>query len=138
MAAKNPFQTTLIAPCGMDCAICMAYLREKNHCDGCYSANCSCRRYCTIATCEHVRDRYRHTCEKYPCRRLTQLDKRYRTKYGMSMVENLNTIREHGIRAFVRIERERWTCKECGGVINVHTSRCASCGKERDDHNNFN
>jgi len=26
---ENLFRTTLIAPCGMDCAICIAYLREK-------------------------------------------------------------------------------------------------------------
>ena len=25
----------LIAPCGMNCGICMAYLREKNKCPGC-------------------------------------------------------------------------------------------------------
>lgn len=132
MAQRNPFRTTLIAPCGMDCAICMAYLREKNHCDGCYSANCACRRHCTIYSCEEVRDRYRHTCEKYPCRRLAQLDRRYRTKYGMSMLENLEAIKEHGIRAFVKKERERWTCSGCGGVINIHRWRCSSCGKERE------
>lgn len=26
---------SLIAPCGMNCSICMAYLREKNKCPGC-------------------------------------------------------------------------------------------------------
>ncbi|MDD5456566.1 MAG: hypothetical protein PHV30_05985 [Candidatus Margulisbacteria bacterium] len=25
----------LIAPCGMNCAICLGYLREKNKCPGC-------------------------------------------------------------------------------------------------------
>lgn len=133
MARKNPFRTTLIAPCGMNCAICMAYLREKNHCDGCYSANCACRRHCTIFTCEQIQDRYHHTCEKYPCKRLKQLDTRYRAKYGMSMLENLDAIREHGIRAFVKAERERWTCRSCGGTINVHRGRCASCGREREE-----
>lgn len=28
MAAQSPFKTTLNAPCVMDCAICMAFLRE--------------------------------------------------------------------------------------------------------------
>ncbi|HOX34601.1 MAG TPA: DUF3795 domain-containing protein [Methanoregulaceae archaeon] len=130
MAGKNPFRTTLVAPCGMDCAICMAFLREKNRCGGCYSANCSCRRHCTIAACEHIRGRYRHGCGSFPCRRLKQLDKRYRTKYRMSMLDNLAAIREHGIRAFVRSERERWTCTACGGTINVHRHHCSSCGKE--------
>ena len=29
------FDPDLIAPCGMNCNICMAYLREKNKCPGC-------------------------------------------------------------------------------------------------------
>ncbi len=42
MAVKNPFKTTLIAPYGMNCAICMAFLREKNHCNGCYAPDRRC------------------------------------------------------------------------------------------------
>jgi hypothetical protein len=130
MAAKDPFRTTLIAPCGMDCAICMAYLREKNRCRGCYTANRMGRRHCTIAACTQVRNRYRHDCDEFPCRRLKQLDTRYRAKYHMSMLENLAAIKMDGIRAFVKSERERWTCRDCGGTIDVHRYRCSACGKE--------
>lgn len=131
MAPKNPFKSTLIAPCGMDCAICMAFLRDRNTCNGCYSPDRKCRKGCSLSDCEHIRRKYHHTCEKFPCRHLSDLDKRYRTRYGMSMVENLKTIKEHGIREFVRTERERWTCKACGGTINVHHGKCADCGKDR-------
>lgn len=132
MAVKNPFRTTLIAPCGMNCAICSAFLREKNRCGGCYEPDRLCSINCTISACERVRGRYHHTCGDFPCRRLKQLDKRYRTKYGMSMIANLEAIREQGIRAFVRTERERWTCQACGGTIDVHHGKCADCGKERE------
>ena len=27
------------APCGMNCGICMAYLRKKNKCNGCKAPN---------------------------------------------------------------------------------------------------
>ncbi len=128
MAGKNPFRTTLIAPCGMNCAICMAYLRSKNHCGGCNAPDRLCNINCTIASCPDLKDRYRHECGKYPCRRLATLDKRYSTKYRMSMLENLAAIRKDGIRAFVRSERERWTCKSCGGTIDVHHFRCSACG----------
>jgi hypothetical protein len=47
----------------------------------------------------------------------------------MSMLENLATIRQQGIRAFVKSERERWTCTACGGTVNVHHYRCSVCGK---------
>lgn len=77
-----------------------------------------------------VRRRFLHTCGKFPCRHLKQIDDRYRTKYHMSMIENLDAIRRVGIRAFVKSEQERWTCKSCGGTINVHRYRCSACGKE--------
>ncbi|MDP3397251.1 MAG: DUF3795 domain-containing protein [Methanoregula sp.] len=132
MAVKNPFKTTLIAPCGMNCAICMAFLRQKNRCGGCYSPNRLCSIHCIISACEKVRDRYHHTCKDFPCKRLKQLDDRYRKKYGMSMIANLEAIRKEGIRAFVKTERERWTCKACRGTIDVHHGKCAICGKERE------
>lgn len=132
MAGKDPFRAALIAPCGMNCAICMAHLREKNRCSGCYTPDRKCSRSCTISSCEQVRDTYFHTCDNFPCRRLKLLDTRYRTKYGMSMLDNLASIRKNGIRAFLKEERQRWTCPACGGVINVHRGTCSVCGKERE------
>jgi len=130
MAPKNPFRTTLIAPCGMDSAICSAYLREKNRCGGCYAPNRLCTINCTTSACKHVKDRYRHECGGFPCFRLKQLDKRYRTKYHMSRLDNLAATKKDGIRAFVKSERDRWACKACKGTIDIHHFRCSSCGKE--------
>jgi len=130
MTGKSPFRTTLIAPCGMNCAICMTFLREKNRCGGCYAPDRLCSINCTISSCDQVRGRYNHSCGAFPCRRLKQLDKRYRTKYHMSMIENLDAIKRDGIRSFVRSERERWSCKACGGTIDIHHYRCSECGRE--------
>jgi hypothetical protein len=125
----------LIAPCGMNCGICSAYLREKNRCGGCRSDDvldaCSIAR-CRIKNCESIRSggiRYCFDCEALPCRRLKDLDKRYRTKYNMSMLENLAAIRRFGIRKFASDEKRRWTCPECGGTVNVHRAVCSECGK---------
>jgi hypothetical protein len=60
---------------------------------------------------------------------LKHLDKRYRTKYGMSMIENLENIRGFGIRRFVASESARWACPECGGMICIHNRYCYRCGK---------
>lgn len=130
-------KTELIAPCGMNCAICMGHLlREKNKCPGCRdgSANkpVSCVR-CIILNCGLLKNnnlKYCSAkCEKYPCTRLKNLDKRYRTKYNMSMIENLENIAQQGIRVFVKNEKIRWTCPECGGIICVHRGYCSECGK---------
>lgn len=131
MAVKKSFSASLIAPCGMDCAICMAFLREKNRCPGCRSPDRKHHEKCFIFTCGKRTGKYCSSCAEFPCRRMKLLDKRYRTRYGMSMLENLDAIRQNGIRAFTQAEQERWTCPACSGTINVHRWRCSFCGKER-------
>jgi hypothetical protein len=128
----------LMAPCGMNCGICLGYLRDKNRCPGCHGDDAkkspSCLR-CIISHCEMLKTSesgFCFECPKYPCRRLKDLDKRYRTKYAMSMIENLGFIREHGLNAFVEKEHERWRCRKCGGVICVHRHFCFSCGEKPD------
>jgi hypothetical protein len=56
------------------------------------------------------------------------LDERYRTKYGMSMIDNLVHIKKFGIRHFIRNEKERWTCPGCSQLICVHKPQCLFCG----------
>jgi hypothetical protein len=126
--------TNLIAPCGMDCGICLGHLRKEKVCPGCREEGgyktAGCTR-CIIKNCERVqssRSGFCYECEKYPCRRLKQLDKRYRTKYAMSMIENLESIKQNGLKAFTEKENERWRCAKCGGLICVHRKYCLECG----------
>ena len=130
--------TTLIAPCGMSCRLCHGYIRDKNKCPGCRSIDrnesqkAKYRSKCKIRNCEHIiegKTKYcSDKCDSFPCARLKQLDKRYRTKYGMSMIENLTSIHETGIRQFIRNEKLKWICPECGDLICVHKPTCLSCG----------
>ncbi len=123
----------LIAPCGMNCAICLGYQRDKNKCNGCrlpseYKSN-SCVK-CIISNCEKLKkldSGFCYDCPTYPCARLKQLDKRYRTKYNMSMLENLNNIKSLGLKKFTQNESARWRCEKCGGLICVHRKVCLKC-----------
>ena len=132
----NTIPTKLIAPCGMNCRLCRAYIRDKNTCPGCLGDDSLKSRYCVtckIKNCEHIatgKARYCFSCGNFPCTRLKQLDKRYRTKYGMSMIENLKTIRDFGIRHFIRNEKRKWACPQCGDLICVHKPKCLSCEYE--------
>jgi hypothetical protein len=123
----------LIAACGMNCAICMAYLRQKNKCMGCNGPDMNKPKHCivcSIKNCEELANsetKLCYTCKKYPCRRLKQLDKRYREKYAMSMIENLNNIRLEGMNAFLITENTRWRCPQCGENICVHNKKCYTC-----------
>ena len=129
-----PEGTLLIAPCGMNCGVCLAYLREKRKCPGCHGEDdhksASCIR-CIIKNRETIKlsqSKFCFDCKKYPCLRLKQLDKRYRTKYKMSMIKNLESIKEIGLSAFIKKENKRWHCLKCGGVICVHRGYCLHCG----------
>lgn len=131
----------LIAPCGMNCGICLGYLRVKNKCAGCRGDEHLLPQYCKsciIKNCELLKKTssgFCFECEKYPCRRLKQLDKRYRTRYGMSMIENLLYISNYGTDAFVEKENLKWTCPECGAMLCVHRKQCLNCSFEREMEN---
>lgn len=127
--------STMIAPCGMNCAICLAHLRDKNVCDGCWSDDKHKPNHCvscSIKSCDLLASTdstFCYDCSKYPCNRLKQLDKRYRTKYKMSMIENLNRIKDFGLIKFIEFEFKRWTCNGCGELICVHRGYCLNCNK---------
>jgi hypothetical protein len=128
-------EALLIAPCGMNCCICAAYLRKKKKCPGCrIEANKPVTRViCKIKTCEILAKEkltFCFECENFPCKNLKHLDKRYLTRYSMSMIENLENIKKSGIEEFLKNEKIRWTCTECGGTICVHKGYCYNCGRK--------
>jgi len=131
MNRKRIINENLIAPCGMNCAICMAHLREKNKCAGCNQGptNISCLR-CKIRNCTERKGKYCFDCDQFPCDKLKHLDKRYRTKYGMSEIENLELIRNKGIDKLLEREQKKWSCKKCGRLRSCHNGLCYNC----DDH----
>lgn len=119
----------------MNCGICLGYLREKNKCSGCKKMDAyesSYGRKCIIRDCAILKEKKlkfcSDKCRKYPCTRLKNLDKRYKTKYGMSMIANLEFIKDNGLRMFLKKEAEKWKCKKCGGTICVHRGFCLKCG----------
>ena len=135
MVPQATFDRLMIAPCGMNCGTCIAFLREKNRCPGCriYSNDkaISIQR-CIIPRCIYLDktvSKFCFDCEKYPCKRVKQLDKRYRTKYKTSFIENLRMIKEDGIDSFLAFESKRRTCQYCGSVLSVHRDNCLICKK---------
>jgi len=128
----------LIAPCGMNCSLCSAYQFKKydlnkkgfhkKYCPGCIPRG---------ENCTHMKDacetlakgkiRLCIQCENFPCKRLKALDKRYRFKYNMSMIENLNYIKKFSIEEFLIKEREKWSCPKCKAIICCHYGLCLNC-----------
>jgi len=132
----------LVAPCGMNCNVCAAYLAVTHdvkskgirmmYCIGCRPRNKPCaflKKTCDLLRKNEVK--YCYECPTFPCERLSAIDKRYRTQFRMSEIENLHRIRDEGIKAFLRAERAKWKCPKCGGVISCHNGLCFECDLER-------
>ena len=127
----------LIAPCGMNCGICKYYYREKNQCPGCRVDDENKLKgclECSIVNCDNIKKNHNEfcfECPDTPCKRLKNLDKRYRTKYHMSMLENLDFIKGKGIRLFLEKEKQKWKCPKCKGIVTCHGGTCLTCGFEK-------
>ncbi|DAC71831.1 MAG TPA: DUF3795 domain-containing protein [Thermoplasmata archaeon] len=130
---------SLLTPCGINCRVCIAYLREKNRCLGCRidtSDKPVTRAQCKIKNCDELQKnnlKFCFDCKKFPCDLIKRMDKRYRTRYNMSTIENLKNLKKMGVREFVKNEKIRWTCSHCGGTICVHRGCCYACGKKPSD-----
>jgi hypothetical protein len=130
------FNRKHLAPCGINCGTCRAYLRTKNQCPGCMSdpgprLN-SCHK-CSIRNCSELKKtetKFCYECSEFPCSGMKQIDKRYRTKYGTSLIQNLLDIKANGTEKYLLDERPRWTCKNCGAALCIHNSLCIKCGTE--------
>lgn len=124
----------MIAPCGLNCALCSGYQRQKDRCGGCNSDSVR-PGYCTSCIIKYCLEKQgdntqvcNSSCAKFPCRRMKDLDKRYRTKYGESGLENIALIEQIGLKAFAAQDAVKWTCPTCGGLFCVHTATCKTCG----------
>jgi hypothetical protein len=135
---KSPvkFKRSLIAPCGINCGTCMAFLRAKNKCYGCWVDFDSKRKTCNeckIKNCElltKTSSKLCYECKVFPCERIKHIDKRYRNKYRASLIDNLITIKENGIPYFLELEVKKWTCPSCGSTTSIHRKQCMVCSYE--------
>ena len=135
-------EENLIAPCGMNCGLCVRYLAMKNdlkskgfsksYCPGCRPRGKNCaflKKQCELLGNGLVN--FCYECKDFPCRRLKGLDKRYRASYHMSMIVNLEFIRDQGISSFLEKEAVKWQCPQCGQTICCHNGLCLNCGLDK-------
>ncbi|MBT8397737.1 MAG: DUF3795 domain-containing protein [Gemmatimonadetes bacterium] len=126
--------SAMVAPCGLNCGVCRLTFRDPTGCSGCTNDGpkpkyCS---TCKIRNCEPIRSggvRFCFECPQYPCAPLRRLDKRYRTRYRMSVLDNLEFIRDHGMEEFIELEKQSWTCRACDALVCVHKEDCLYCGR---------
>jgi hypothetical protein len=132
----------LIAPCGMNCGLCASYLALKNnvkakgvkmpYCVGCRPRKKNCaflKKHCAKLSKEEVN--FCFECTSFPCDHLITIDSRYKARYRMSMIENLNFIKTEGMEKFLEKQDKLWKCQDCGALICCHNGICFNCGLEK-------
>ncbi|MBT8341171.1 MAG: DUF3795 domain-containing protein [Desulfatitalea sp.] len=133
-----PIKNELVAPCGMNCAICSKYLAYANslnkaQCSGCRPSNKKCTYL--FGKCSGINNslkgnaasKFCFECDLYPCREIDRMDIRYRSNYKMSVKENLKAIKDDGIALFLNSQYKDHNCPNCGGLISVHNRKCFKC-----------
>lgn len=135
MNELNPIKEELIAPCGMNCAICSRYLTyvnklKRSQCPGCRPRGVNCTYLfdkCTGINHE-ANDAavFCFECAEYPCKQINRMDKRYRN-YSMSTKHNLEYIKNEGIDNFIKSQYTKHQCSRCNGVISIHNNKCFKC-----------
>ena len=137
MKKSDSISEELIAPCGMNCAICSRYLAyinnlKRSQCASCRPENKKCSylfEKCSginndVLTNDAV---FCSKCGQYPCKEINRMDKRYRKNYKMSVKDNLEDINKMGIGKFIKKEYEKYRCKKCGELISIHNRKCFKC-----------
>ena len=126
----------------MNCAVCSGYLAYQNdvkskgirmpYCIGCRPRDKKCaflKKSCSLLLNGNVE--YCYECNDFPCERLSHIDKRYRTYFRMSVIENLESIKTNGIKRFLENEEGKWRCPRCGGVVCCHNGVCFNCSLDK-------
>lgn len=120
-----------LAPCGVNCFVCYVHLKKKKPCNGCYSndvnkpercINCKIKK-CVISKTIN----YCFECDEFPCITIKKLDISYRKRYSVNLLKNVDFIKINGINEYMKNEKSKWLCTNCGGVKTQHGNYCSEC-----------
>jgi hypothetical protein len=139
---KPAMDSDLIAPCGMNCAVCSSYLAMKNdvktkdirmpYCKGCRPRNKQCsflKKRCPKLLNGMVK--FCFECTNFPCDNLKAINGRYELLYRTSLFDNLNFLKENGVEKFFEHQQKVWKCPDCGELICCHNGICYKCQLEK-------
>lgn len=136
---KTNIDPVYFAPCGMNCLVCYKHCYHKKPCDGCLKSDYGkpehCRK-CKIKDCVKTKNiMYCFECTEYPCIRVKNLEKSYNKRYQTSLMKNSELVKEKGLDEFMHLQKLKYTCKHCGGIISLHDRECGECQTKMEEGN---
>jgi hypothetical protein len=135
MKMPDTIHENMVAPCGVPCFACYArFPKRKEPCPGCRATDDkiirnSCK-LCEIRSCSTKRGvMFCAECKDFPCDKLKPIHKRYKSIHKIDLAANgVDAIKD--ISDFLVKQRVLYTCKHCGGIINMHYAVCSDCGEK--------
>jgi hypothetical protein len=130
---KYSISRNSIAICGTGCRFSPTHRREKHGCLGSGERTGLGLDFCCrskISICEKTVNGRLLECsdrDSFPCRRIEHIDRRYRTSYGMSVIENLESTKRSGIRRVLTTDAKKRACPKCRQTRCVHRPHCPHC-----------
>lgn len=128
-----------LAPCGVYCGACPSFGKS---CLGCGSNDTNQSRRskwaCKIRSCcyETKKSEFCIDCQDYPCQIVKSKlftahvdDPRFRYRFEIPGL--FGKLRDMGLDQYIEMQRRRWTCENCGGIIKFYDYRCDTCNKEK-------
>lgn len=136
MKMPAAIDASFFAPCGMNCMVCYKHCYAKKPCAGCLPGDegkpAHCRK-CRIKECIQAKGHaYCFACADFPCKFIKSLEKSYNQRYHASLLQNSLAVQAEGMAAFMRRQRDTYTCPACGGVVSLHDAACSECGRKTD------
>lgn len=128
-----------VAPCGVYCGACPSF---QISCKGCGSEDKNQKRTskwtCKIRVCCFEKYDYGFCieCDQFPCKvyskKLSQSHRKdERFKYRHELPQNQQKIKQIGIKQWLKEQKTRWQCPNCGGTIKFYHYKCSECGLEK-------
>lgn len=125
--------TDTAAICGLFCGTCPSYPKD---CGGCLSSRIApgcdtcgngfrdCAKSHEVTRC--------YECNEFPCARLESFRGQHVVNgigHHTHVIDDLQSMKESGVEAWVAQQAEAHTCTHCGKLIPWHESACPGCRK---------
>ena len=66
-------------------------------------------------------------CNEYPCKDITDF-RNDKAPHHSIVFFNLQKIKKNGLEEWLKSEKQRWSCNECGTSFNWYSESCEKCG----------
>ena len=68
-------------------------------------------------------------CDEYPCEIYKVASEKYHLAHHEVAQEKIIILKEQGLDAWLKYQKERWTCPSCGVIFSWYEKNCWKCGE---------